>query len=83
MRRGRKVSLGLAMLIIGEVGAWASGNALSLGYWAPQFLPAWMAAAPYDKSITLITGPFLLLADRWTRAAVKTETSASAVPISA
>ncbi len=38
------------------------GNALSLGYWVPRFLPAWMAAAPYDKSIAVITGPFLLLA---------------------
>jgi hypothetical protein len=54
--------LGLTMLIIGEAGAWASGNALSLGYWVPKFLPGWMAAAPYDKSIMVITGPFLLLA---------------------
>ncbi len=50
------------MLIVGEVGAWASGNALSLGYWVPKFLPEWMAAAPHDKSIMVITGPFLLLA---------------------
>ena len=54
--------LGLALLITGETGAWASGNLLSTGYWTPRFLPAWMAAAPYDKSIGVITGPFLLLA---------------------
>jgi len=54
--------LGLAMLLIGTVGAWASGNAISLGYWTPHFLPVWMADAPYDKAIGLITGPFLLMA---------------------
>ncbi len=54
--------LGLAMLIVGEAGAWISGNLLSMGYWIPRFLPEWMAAAPYDKSIAVITGPFLLLA---------------------
>jgi len=53
---------GLAMLILGTFGAWASGNAISLGYWVPRFLPAWMAVTPYDKAIGLITGPFLLLA---------------------
>ena len=53
---------GLAMLVVGEAGAWASGNLLSTGHWIPRFLPAWMAAAPYDKSIMVITGPFLLLA---------------------
>ncbi len=52
---------GLAMLMVGESGAWISGNLLSSGYWTPHFLPAWMAAAPYDKSIAVITGPFLLL----------------------
>ena len=54
--------VGLAMLVTGAVGAWASGNAISLGYWVPRFLPAWMAVAPYDKAIAVITGPFLLLA---------------------
>jgi energy-coupling factor transport system substrate-specific component len=53
---------GLAMLIVGEGGAWISGNLLASGYWTPRFLPVWMAAAPYDKSIGVITGPFLLLA---------------------
>jgi energy-coupling factor transport system substrate-specific component len=54
--------VGLAMLIAGEVGAWVSGNLLASGRWIPRFLPVWMAAAPYDKSIAVITGPFLLLA---------------------
>ena len=31
---------------------------------AALFFPRWMAAAPYDKSIMVITGPFLLLAVR-------------------
>jgi hypothetical protein len=53
---------GLALLIVGEAGAWVSGNLLSSGYWIPRFLPEWMAAAPHDKSIAVITGPFLLLA---------------------
>jgi hypothetical protein len=53
---------GLAMLLIGTAGAWLSGNAISLGYWTPRFLPAWMNGAPYDKAIGLITGPFLLVA---------------------
>ena len=53
---------GLAMLMVGESGAWISGNLLASGYWTPHFLPPWMAAAPYDKSIAVITGPFLLLA---------------------
>ena len=53
---------GLAMLLIGTAGAWLSGNAISLGYWVPRFLPAWMNGAPYDKAIALITGPFLLVA---------------------
>jgi energy-coupling factor transport system substrate-specific component len=53
---------GLAMLLIGTAGAWLSGNAISLGYWTPRFLPAWMNGAPYDKPIALITGPFLLVA---------------------
>jgi energy-coupling factor transport system substrate-specific component len=54
--------IGLTMLMIGEVGAWASGNALSLGYWVPKFLPEWMVTASHDRLIIAITGPFLLLA---------------------
>jgi len=54
--------LGLAMLVTGTVGAWASGNAISLGYWAPRFLPASMLSVPYDKPIALVVGPFLVVA---------------------
>ena len=53
---------GLAMLVTGTVGAWATGNLISLGYWVPRFLPPWMAVFPYDKAIAVITGPFLLVA---------------------
>jgi len=54
--------LGLVMLVTGTVGAWASGNAISLGYWTPHFLPASMLSVPYDKPIALVVGPFLLVA---------------------
>ena len=54
--------IGLTLLMAGELGAWASGNLLSTGRWVPPFLPPWIAAPPYDKSIMLITGPLLLLA---------------------
>jgi hypothetical protein len=54
--------IGLTMLMIGEVGAWASGNVISLGYWVPRFLPEWMETASHDRLIIAITGPFLLLA---------------------
>jgi len=54
--------IGLTMLMIGEVGAWASGNVISLGYWVPRFLPEWMVTASHDRLIIAITGPFLLLA---------------------
>ncbi|MGH7984786.1 MAG: QueT transporter family protein [Candidatus Binataceae bacterium] len=54
--------LGLAMLVIGEVGAWIFGNLIASGYWVPRFLPATMVAAPYDKSIALIVSPFIVLA---------------------
>jgi energy-coupling factor transport system substrate-specific component len=53
---------GLLMLMTGEVGAWAAGNLLAIGYWTPSFLPAWMVAAPYDKSIAVIVGPLMMLA---------------------
>jgi len=54
--------LGFAMLVAGEVGAWALGNLLSVGLWAPKFLPAYMNAAPYDKSVAIIVSPFIILA---------------------
>jgi energy-coupling factor transport system substrate-specific component len=53
---------GFTMLLAGTVGAWATGNAISLGYWTPRFLPASMLGVPYDKPIAVITGPLLLLA---------------------
>lgn len=53
---------GLILLIGGELGAWLSGNLLSTGYWTPKFLPVWMTVAPYDKSIGVITGGFLITA---------------------
>lgn len=53
---------GLILLIAGEAGAWASGNLLSTGYWVPKFLSPWMAAAPYDKAIGVISGPCLIIA---------------------
>ena len=55
-------ALGFALLITGEAGAWVSGNLLSTGYWTPKFLPAWIAAPPFDKSVGIIVGPFVLLA---------------------
>ena len=53
---------GLAMLLVGEAGAWALGNLLSTGWWQPQFLPASMLTAPYDKPILILVTPFLVLA---------------------
>jgi energy-coupling factor transport system substrate-specific component len=53
---------GLAMLVVGETAAWAFGNLLSSGYWIPAFLPAWMTASPYDKSIGVIVGSCIVLA---------------------
>ncbi len=53
---------GLVLLIVGESGGWVAGNLLSTGYWVPRFLPAWMTAAPYDKSVGLVLTPFMLLA---------------------
>ena len=53
---------GLAILVTGEVGAWLMGNLVSTGYWAPPFLSAAMAQAPYDKAIAIVVSPFILLA---------------------
>ncbi|HEY6394890.1 MAG TPA: QueT transporter family protein [Candidatus Binataceae bacterium] len=53
---------GFAMLIVGEVGAWAVGNLLSTGYWIPHFLSARLAAPPYDKSVGLLVTPLVALA---------------------
>jgi len=54
--------LGLAMLVIGEVGAWVLGNLLSTGYWVPSFLPHALVQPPYDKSIAILVSPFIVLA---------------------
>ncbi len=54
--------LGFVMLIGGEAAAWVTGNLLSIGVWAPSFLPAYMNAAPYDKSVAIIVSPFIFLA---------------------
>ena len=59
--RARSIA-GLILLIAGEAGAWASGNLLSMGYWVPKFLSPWMAAAPYDKAIAVISGPCIIVA---------------------
>ena len=53
---------GIVVLVIGEAGAWILGNLLSTGYWVPSFLPAWMNAAPHDKSIAILVSPMILLA---------------------
>lgn len=53
---------GLAMLTAGEAAAWILGNLVSTGYWAPGFLSAAMAQAPYDKAIAIVVSPCILLA---------------------
>ncbi len=55
-------AFGLAMLIVGEGGAWLAGNLISTGYWHPPFLSAHMLEPPYDKAIALVLTPFLMLA---------------------
>src|ERR1700691_4789288 len=37
---GLRSYVGLAILLAGELGAWAVGNLISTGYWIPSFLPA-------------------------------------------
>lgn len=54
--------VGLAMVVAGEAGAWLLGNLLSTGYWTPQFLPASMVQAPYDRAIAIFVTPFIVLA---------------------
>jgi len=53
---------GLALLVIGESGAWAVGNLISTGYWIPTFLPASFAQPPYDKSIAVMVSPLIACA---------------------
>ena len=61
-RRWSVRALGLAILILGEGGAWLMGNLVSTGYWAPRFLSADMMQAPYDKAIAIVVSPFIALA---------------------
>jgi energy-coupling factor transport system substrate-specific component len=53
---------GLMMLLGGETLAWVSGNLISLGYWAPHFLPAAFAHAPYNRAIAVVVSPLVILA---------------------
>lgn len=53
---------GLALLIAGELGAWAAGNLISAGYWAPAFLPRAMLRAPYSGAVGVVVTPPLALA---------------------
>ncbi len=53
---------GLVMLLVGESAAWASGNLISLGYWAPHFLPASFAHTPYNRAIAVVVSPLVIIA---------------------
>jgi energy-coupling factor transport system substrate-specific component len=53
---------GVIMLIVGETGAWLTGNLLSTGHLTPFFLPARLVVSPYDKAIAIVVSPFILLA---------------------
>jgi energy-coupling factor transport system substrate-specific component len=53
---------GLAMLLGGESAAWLSGNLISLGYWAPHFLPAAFAHTPFNRAIAVVVSPLVILA---------------------
>ena len=61
-RRKRVRIAGLAMLVVGAFGAWLSGNLISLGYWAPHFIPASFAHAPYNRAIAAVVSPMVILA---------------------
>jgi energy-coupling factor transport system substrate-specific component len=53
---------GLIMLLVGEAGAWITGNLISSGYWAPTFIPLNFAHAPYHKAIAIVVSPLIMLA---------------------
>ncbi len=57
--RSRQI-MGLALMVIGETGAWVAGNLISTGYWIPSFLPASFAQPPYDKSILVMVSPLIV-----------------------
>ncbi len=60
-RKSTRVA-GLAMLLGGESAAWLSGNLISLGYWAPHFLPATYAHTPYNRAIAVVVSPSVIVA---------------------
>jgi hypothetical protein len=61
--RSRPVRIaGAIMLLGGEMGAWLAGNLLSTGHWQPHFLPAALAASPYDKAVAIVVSPLILVA---------------------
>lgn len=53
---------GAIMLVVGETGAWLTGNLLSTGHWKPHLLPPMFVASPYDKAVAIIVSPFIVLA---------------------
>jgi energy-coupling factor transport system substrate-specific component len=53
---------GLAIMVLGETGAWVVGNLISTGYWIPSFVPASFAQPPYDKSILVMVSPLIVCA---------------------
>jgi energy-coupling factor transport system substrate-specific component len=59
--RSRQIT-GLALMIVGEAGAWVVGNLIATGYWIPSFLPASFAQPPYDKSILVMVSPLIVCA---------------------
>jgi energy-coupling factor transport system substrate-specific component len=54
--------LGVALIVIGESGAWLFGNLISTGYWMPAFLPHSMALVPYDRAIAIMVSPMMFIA---------------------
>lgn len=60
-RRALRIA-GLAMLLGGESAAWLTGNLISLGYWAPRFLPAAFAQTPYNRAIAVVVSPLVVVA---------------------
>lgn len=53
---------GIAMIAMGEAGAWMLGNLVSTGYWIPSFLPHSMAQPPYDRAMAVVVSPMMALA---------------------
>jgi hypothetical protein len=53
--------LGLALLVVGESGAWAVGNLVSTGYWIPSFLPR-VSLSPLRQIDRRNGGPLIVCA---------------------